>query len=327
MITRPLTRPQSLLRFAVNHTSCASRSQSQRWAHSVPEDWNQRKIPTFQNLKKPQVFAKYGVPGFLSKETFEQTYEQYIKYLADQLNEFTAGTADEFTSAADLHDQCSHLPARAALYNHAAMALHTQFFFESLSHIPTSMQPREPGILMQNNLKEDNISLEQLRTEFLETAEAMFGNGFVWLMKPKSLGGLTILATYNAGSPWSRGSPRRDNRDMANHDFRQITRDIQEGNQNAGAYGNHSHNRALHYEGTLQDAEPILCVNMWQHQWLPDYGMFGRKAYLKAWWDTIDWQVVENKISLFEINEGSRSRSNNITSVLETASRRQHSLR
>ena len=117
MITRPLTRPQSLLRFAFNHTvslsvhmvlvsskspelpkanpsfqSCASRSQSQRWAHSVPEDWNQRKIPTFQNLKKPQVFAKYGVPGFLSKETFEQTYEQYIKYLADQLNEFTAGT-------------------------------------------------------------------------------------------------------------------------------------------------------------------------------------------------------------------------------------------
>lgn len=58
----------------------------------MPDDWNQRKIPKFQNLKKPQVFAKYGVPGFLSKKTFEQTYEQYVKHLADQLNEMTAGT-------------------------------------------------------------------------------------------------------------------------------------------------------------------------------------------------------------------------------------------
>jgi len=44
------------------------------------------------------------------------------------------------------------------------------------------------------NIEMDFESVDHLRSEFLETADAMFGNGFVWLMKPPSAGGMTILA-------------------------------------------------------------------------------------------------------------------------------------
>lgn len=40
---------------------------------------------------------------------------------------------------------------------------------------------------------------------------------------------------------------------------------------------------------------PILCLNVWQHMWIPDYGIMGKRQYLGAWWERIDWQVVFNR--------------------------------
>lgn len=190
------------------------------------------------------------------------------------------------------------------------MAIHTQFFFEGLAHAPSSAIPRTPGINTKKSIETHFDSVDQLRNEFLETADSLFGNGFVWLMLPRDVGGLSILATYNAGSPWPGAAPRRDNRDMANIDARQLADELQNPRRDhagsysngvshgtAGSFGDFSANRARFFEGHL-DAEPLLCVNLWQQQWLPDYGLFGRKEYLTAWWDTIDWGVVENRLSL-----------------------------
>lgn len=209
----------------------------------------------------------------------------------------------------DLHKRYAHVAQKAALYNHAAMAIHTQFFFEGLAHAPSSAVPRTPGINTKKSIETHFDSVDQLRTEFLDIADSVFGNGFVWLMLLRDVGCLSIMATYNAGSPWPGAAPRRDNRDMANIDARQLAEELQDTRKNAGYYsgdvsphmagsfGNFSANRARFYEGHL-DAEPILCVNLWQHQWLPDYGQFGRREYLTSWWDTIDWGEVEHRYSL-----------------------------
>lgn len=39
---------------------------------------------------------------------------------------------------------------------------------------------------------------------------------------------------------------------------------------------------------------PVLCLNMWEHVWLPDYGFFerGKQAFAENWLNRIDWKVV-----------------------------------
>ena len=39
---------------------------------------------------------------------------------------------------------------------------------------------------------------------------------------------------------------------------------------------------------------PLLCLNTWEHVWLTDYGIDGKRRYVEAWWDRINWTVVSN---------------------------------
>ncbi|KIW50922.1 hypothetical protein PV05_09699 [Exophiala xenobiotica] len=317
MITRPSTRPQSLLRAVVKQASALPRTQC-RSKHTPP---------TWTDHQKQDRFANNGVPGFLSANAYQETYAKYSQYLCDKLTEYTQGTPDESVQPRDLHFQCSHRPERAALYNHAAMANHTHFFWEALTDSEDPAQ-RRPGMQTMRNIEMDFESVDHLRSEFLETADAMFGNGFVWLMKPPSAGGMTILATYNAGSPYPEAAPRRDTRDMANFNGRQLADDLKSGvagrprviasgGQTAGSFGQFSANQTNRFTGLL-NAQPILCVNVWEHQWIPDYGVLGKRAYLTAWWDCIDWQVVENRLSTVEPDNygyGGNRRTRNLGSI------------
>lgn len=42
------------------------------------------------------------------------------------------------------------------------------------------------------------------------------------------------------------------------------------------------------------DVTPVLCVNMWEHVWLYDWDIEGKRKFLEAWWDRIDWDVVNS---------------------------------
>ncbi|KAL6250415.1 hypothetical protein RBB50_002717 [Rhinocladiella similis] len=310
MITRPSARPQSLLRAIVKQSSVLPRTQ-RRCKHTPP---------VWADAKKQERFVENGVPGFLSANTFQETYTKYAQHLCDKLTEYTQGTPDEHTQTRTLHWQNAHRADRAALYNNAAMADHTLFFWEALTD---SLDPveRRPGVQTAKNIESDFGSLENLRSEFLEIADAMFGNGFVWLMKPTSFGGMTILATYNAGSPWPQAAPRRDTQDMANFNGREVADQLKnaarvvDGSRTAGHSGRFSMYQSNKFVGAL-NATPILCANVWQHQWIPDYGMLGKRAYLTAWWDSIDWQKVEERLVHAETENyyGGR-RTKNIASI------------
>jgi Fe-Mn family superoxide dismutase len=46
------------------------------------------------------------------------------------------------------------------------------------------------------------------------------------------------------------------------------------------------------------DVIPLLCVNTWEHVWLRDYGIGGKRAFLEAWWEVINWEEVANASSI-----------------------------
>jgi superoxide dismutase, Fe-Mn family len=190
----------------------------------------------------------------------------------------------------------AHDASHATLFNYASMAGNNHFFFERLH--PTGT---EPSSSFMTEIKESFDSFDTLRTEMIETADAMFGNGFVWLFQEDSAGQLRIFCTYNAGSPWPRAHYRLQPRDMATEYARYGTNAAEQQRlgtvQNlAGKFGNHSRpaGQPVAPYGALTGG-PILCVNVWQHMYLRDYGVGAgaKKRYLQNWWNKIDWGMVE----------------------------------
>jgi Fe-Mn family superoxide dismutase len=142
---------------------------------------------------------------------------------------------------------------------------------------------------LAHDIAESASSVESLKQDFLAAANAMFGPGFVWLVKDLNSGLLRIVCTYNAGSPYPGAHARRQAVDMNT----QSPDGLRQGNQHAGFMGDHS-SLPSHLAPGAINAWPILCVNTWQHVWMMDYGIAGKEEYLERWWDRVNWESVHS---------------------------------
>lgn len=203
------------------------------------------------------------------------------------------GTASSTNLPLWLSFQYAHDPGNASLFNHASMAVNNHFFFKSLS--PKKTEPTTPFL---RDIEDSFSSYDTLRTEMIETADAMFGPGFVWIVKDNEQGRMKILCTYLAGSPYPQAHPRVQKVDMATSRPSARPRyENQQPSNGVGSFGNYT------YQGMVSSkraqngfiAFPILCVNTWEHMYLRDHGIHGKRAYLEAWWERIDWAVVESE--------------------------------
>lgn len=168
------------------------------------------------------------------------------------------------------------------------MAFNNHFFFRGINSSPDVLSV--PSADLHKKINENFTSFDSLKETFLATAEAMFGPGFVWLVQTNDTQRkpLKILTTYLAGTPLSGAHYRRQEVDLNTHN----TASYQNLNK-AGAFGA---NAKLKQQPKRSlggvDVVPLLCVNTWEHAWLPDYGVGGKAEYLQAWWDKIDWEQV-----------------------------------
>lgn len=183
----------------------------------------------------------------------------------------------------------------ASLFNHASMAHNNHFFFSTLSNETIPMPDS-----LKRGLEESFTSIETLRRDMIATANAMFGPGFVWLVKTKE-GKFALLSTYIAGSPYPGAHWRRQTQDMntqaaisdatnaSDHFRQQAIANLPIANT-VGMHGQFAQNQKMAPGGI--DVTPILCVNTWQHVYMPDWGVLQKKQFLEAWWDHINWNVV-----------------------------------
>ena len=146
----------------------------------------------------------------------------------------------------------------------------------------------------------------------LATADTMFGPGFVWLVAlkndPLHSRRLALLNTYLAGSPYAGAHWRRQATDMNTSDnlarkedtgseyaYRNRGQIPTYGLQNAqvgGFLDRHVSNKNRPGLVGAADVEPLLCVNVWPHVYLEQFGVAGKRQYLEKWWDSIDWPLV-----------------------------------
>ncbi|KAL2065044.1 hypothetical protein VTL71DRAFT_4184 [Oculimacula yallundae] len=240
-----------------------------------------------------------GVPGLLSPEGFNIAWTQYQSLMVEKLNRLVAGGTQASKAPKEILIHYARDPDFAPHFNHASMAFNNHFFFESLAH-RVSPEPTVMPEALQVELVRSFGSIETLKKEFIATATSMFGPGFVWLMKTRD-GKYTILCTYLAGSPFPGAHYRKQAVDMNTEDksvsdsIRRLNR--QDPVNKVGAFGQFSQTKVA--PGGI-DITPVLCINMWEHVYLPDYGVGaggagGKKLYATSWWDAIDWAKVAER--------------------------------
>lgn len=172
------------------------------------------------------------------------------------------------------------------------MAHNNHLFFQKLTPDPKPM----PSAL-KADLEKSFGSIETLQREFVVTASSMFGPGFVWLVKTAQ-GKYSLLCTYMAGSPYPGAHYRRQPVDMNTEDktvseaIRRIGREAP--TNTVGVHG-HLSKKPIAPGGI--DVQAVLCINMWEHVYLADYGVGaggagGKKAFAESWWHAVDWDKV-----------------------------------
>lgn len=193
------------------------------------------------------------------------------------------------------------------------MAYNNHFFFKQLARLVPAVEDAdiaEVGLApvpipeqLRHDLARQFGSLETLRREMLVTADAMFGPGFVWLVKKARATDFCILPTYLAGTPYTAAHWRRQGLDMNNHgagpapgadpDSAGLAHALM--NRAQAAAGASNVGLFDHAAGAPGATEviPLVCVSTWQHVYLRDWGIAGKRNFLEAWWDCIDWTKVE----------------------------------
>ncbi|KAK4693590.1 superoxide dismutase, Fe-Mn family, partial [Lecanoromycetidae sp. Uapishka_2] len=273
MILSNTLRQQTALRTCRTSmlTHCLYNPKSQR-----------RRLHRVAQLTHDNHFGEHGVGKMLTPSSYDYAWTEYQGYIVQRLNSMTADTKDDKRPTKDILIEYARNPAFASLFNHASMAWNNHCFFSTLSPNPAPMSP-----FLTEKINRSFSSVESLRETFIATANAMFGPGFVWLVKrntvrasgAQDLPELAILTTYLAGSPWPQAHYRAQESDTNT-------------NLQAGAWGAKS-GKAEKIAPGGTNIHIMMCVNTWQHVWLRDYGFGGKKRFLANWWDTIDWDVVE----------------------------------
>ncbi|KAM0721741.1 hypothetical protein Q7P37_002666 [Cladosporium fusiforme] len=308
MITRRIARPLGAFAKTWTCPSCtrasiSSQIQSRAFSRTArravePTTTTTRPIPSLVYEKE---FSDHGVPGLFSETGYSLGWTTYQKMMLQKLDELLAGEPDEKEDLKNLVLKYARDPMNASVFNHASMAFNNHFFYQSLSIKPMPLSRYQ---VLETSLSETFGSIDTLRTTFLDTAAAMFAPGYVWLVWCKDAdgpqgrsgkGAWRILATYAAGTPFPEAGYRAQGID-ANNSSPGSYKDYQVANS-AGAFGTLSKGgrEAAKIPPGGTSVAPVLCVSTWEHAYIYDFGLTGKRKYLSEWWDAIDWYRVEQR--------------------------------
>ena len=115
-----------------------------------------------------------------------------------------------------------------------------------------------------------------------------------------------ILPTYLAGSPYPGAHARQQAHNLTNHNLETYREEMaknaaQRPANQVGYFGPYSRgDTGDAADGTVEsikrwsgaDIMPVMCVSTWQHAYMQDWGIDGKKQFLEAWWERIDWEKV-----------------------------------
>ena len=140
-------------------------------------------------------YGKEALSPEISAETLEYHHGKHHKAYVDNLNKLITGTEFEELPLEEIIKKAS-----GGMYNNAAQVWNHTFYWRCL--LPDG--GGEPGGALGSAIKSEFGSFDGFRDKFTASALALFGSGWVWLVKDAG-GKLSIESTGNAGNPLRDG--------------------------------------------------------------------------------------------------------------------------
>ena len=254
-----------------------------------------------------------GCDPFLSKRTTSLLWNQWQAGLLQRLNDEVKGTPRAAESVVETVISTARDRENVLAFNYASLALNNSFFLSGLIPVAAQPNPEYPqpssdsdykffGKTLATAIADQYGSLPQLKLALSSAAMGMFSSGFVWLVKDEH-GRLGIVPTYGTGTVLVHQRQQRGPSDLV--------AGVQDGNSskegdsdassdaNAGIarsaptsrFDSLAHGSAAGAIG--HNLYPLLCVSVFEHAWLGDYGFWGKERYLSNFFDCINWERAE----------------------------------
>jgi superoxide dismutase, Fe-Mn family len=147
-------------------------------------------------LELPQLpYEMHGLEPYITKKTLEFHYGKHHQTYVNNLNNLIKGSKFEHSNLETIIKE-----SEGSIFNNAAQVWNHTFYFMGLksgnSHVLAGS--------MHEAIDKNFGSFSEFKEVFIKAAVALFGSGWVWLVK-NSKGSLEILQTSNAGNPIRSG--------------------------------------------------------------------------------------------------------------------------
>lgn len=139
----------------------------------------------------PLPYATDALMPYISAETLETHHGRHVATYIDNLNKLIENTPYADLSLIEIIKESATKPEDKKIFNNAAQVYNHDFFFHGMCPKCTTEIPQE--------IIESFGSAENFKNQFKESATALFGSGYTWLVRDGDK--LKIINTSNADTP------------------------------------------------------------------------------------------------------------------------------
>ncbi|CAH1758578.1 14114_t:CDS:2 [Entrophospora sp. SA101] len=215
----------------------------------------------------------------------------YRAMLIEKLNSLVSDTEFQNDNTYRIIMRTAQIPSHALLFNYASQSWNLDFFLQSLkSNDNENKKNYDNNINKILNMKiaDEFRSFDLFKEHFTNMALAIFGSGWTWLVKTE-YDTLCVVNTYNAEDP--NNHPSRFNKKSDKDDINQKQDTLTPSNQPLPPpliklSMELPHNSRL---------TPLLCLNVWEHAYVKQYGILNKSLYIENFWKCINWEVINNR--------------------------------
>jgi Fe-Mn family superoxide dismutase len=150
---------------------------------------------SYQLMQLP--YSAEALAPYISSETISFHYEKHHRAYLNNLNDLLENADKEWESLSLKEVLLKSHKTNIGIFNNAAQVWNHDFYW-------LSMKPNggnEPKSVLYDAIKKDFGNFEAFKKEFIKSGMTQFGSGWIWLVKDKTNGKLSIIKTGNADNP------------------------------------------------------------------------------------------------------------------------------
>ncbi|CAM9021719.1 unnamed protein product [Wickerhamomyces anomalus] len=262
----------------------------------------------FKYYKTPEipqidVNAANGINGLFSKQGLQNAWYKRAEIYCDALDKEIAREGLAAHDPEVLVNQYAKSSSKLQLFNNASLLYNTEFAMSCLGGVrnedslpakPDSKSllsnpdisheiPNQPiDETFQDWIKDSFGSVLEFKTLLLNSANAINGDGFTWLVARTPNNSVRFGQLTQISEKLRKLSEQSEDKSMT---FKPPASSILSlvDARNVAVYGN-------------TEYKPILAIDASPKAYLYDYGVYGKKTYLEQVWKALDWDIITRRL-------------------------------